>query len=581
MKEADLDELDTNVVEEHRVNKVTVSDGSIFVNASTKFKNQSSRSIQTVENAEIFIKEEPPDLQEDIVNGLDPSTVDADDKNLLLAKLESMTGVTNITEIKFMSFKENRFDEKFKANTTNIDHQKQMNTSEISHDLKLIIKYQKYFRKELVDGFESIVFQCSKCGTKTSSHSALSEHFKTEHRSTLHLCCRCSQLFMTKRALHDHNSRYHRQSKLSYKCNKCNFFTERYLHLGVHKRAMHPKRLNCNKCKYSSLNTGDLEQHHVNHHYDEMEHGPKVLICKDCNKKFISFSRFKEHARVHSKQLCCLLCKNIFNSQKHLDKHLIRNCKAEHNCKKCGFSAKNISTLQKHKRAQHPTLRYCNQCSYNCTSHSSLKLHKVSNHYDDSKRGSKVYSCIYCNKKFAKLSLLNIHMRGQPCSCILCKYKSNLPRHQNLNQTCHQPRNFSCTLCSKTFVCTKSLDKHLNSCHSKYKCLICSFTTSNKSHLSEHEKFQHKPHLSGGKKIEISAISEDFSTLKSTQIIKSQKNKRVCRKNYSKSTVKETANSSCVSSITAQNEVFICKACNEQFSSSKILARHLIYCKFL
>ena len=608
MEKVDLGKLDTNPVEEHQASKVK-SDGSIFVNPSTYFQKQSSRSIQTVEIPEECIKKE---LQEEIVNnGLDPLFGFTDDKNLLLAELESKTGVTNITDITFlMSCKENRFDEKFKANTTNIDHREQINTS---HELRLVIRHHLYVRKELVDGVKNIVFQCPKCGTKTSSSFALSKHIKTEHRSTLHLCCRCSKLFMSKRALQNHNSCYHRQSKLSFKCNKCYFSTERFLHLAAHKRAMHPNRYTCNKCKYSSAYNKNLKQHHFNHHYDEMEHGSKVFISKDNHNKFI------KHARVHSKKICCLLCEKIFSSQKYLDQHLIRHCKAKlHNCIKCGFGAKNISLLKRHKRAMHPTRHYCNQCSYNSAKNCSLKQHEVSNHYDDSKHGSKVYSCKYCNKKFAILSRLNAHMRGwsvsQPCSCTLCKYKSNFPRHLKLHQTCcHEPKNFSCTHCSKTFVCTESLSKHLNSRHSKYECPICSFTTSNKRLLAEHEKFQHhlksnlcaritrqvnthqegflecqegllkchKPHHSGRKKIENSDSSEVFSTLKSNQIMKSQKIRRLCRKNCVKSTSKETVNSSGVSSITAQNEIFICKACNEQFSSSKVLGRHLIYCKFL
>ncbi|XP_006982432.1 uncharacterized protein LOC102916097 [Peromyscus maniculatus bairdii] len=158
-------------------------------------------------------------------------------------------------------------------------------------------------------------------------------------------------------------------------------------------------------------------------------------------------------------------------------------------CKECGRTFSNNSTLIKHRRRTHNV-----QNRFECTECGKM-YHWKSDLTDHQKMHSqeRIYECKECEKAFFRRSHLNahkiIHTGEKPYKCTECKkafnYKSDLTRHK---KTHLGEKPFKCEECMKGFSRKSKLAIHqrTHSGEKPYECTECPKTFSHKSQLTAH-----------------------------------------------------------------------------------------------
>ncbi|KAB7506240.1 Zinc finger and SCAN domain-containing protein 2 [Armadillidium nasatum] len=134
--------------------------------------------------------------------------------------------------------------------------------------------------------------------------------------------------------------------------------------------------------------------------------------------------------------------------------------------------------------------------SHSFTRPHNLLRHKETRHAE----GEKKYVCEFCNRKFGRQDIFASHLRlihGKNKSdsedsdsvyqCSSCK-KFFTKLHNYMK---HQKGNLTCTKCSETFACKRSLRNHLNKRHS-VTCSICGKMCPSKQQMYAH-KLTHAP----------------------------------------------------------------------------------------
>ena len=144
-------------------------------------------------------------------------------------------------------------------------------------------------------GDETKPLECSDCGKRFLTNSALAGHIKTHaHPGTLYDCPICGQEFEQVSSLKEHV--YNHEENGVFTCPHCEKTFNEYPQIRKHIRAFHAeKRFPCTMCDKSFTGKDKLKIHMVRHSET------KEFMCDDCGKQFKRKDKLREHVkRMHT-----------------------------------------------------------------------------------------------------------------------------------------------------------------------------------------------------------------------------------------------------------------------------------------
>ena len=165
----------------------------------------------------------------------------------------------------------------------------------------------------------------------------------------------------------------------------------------------------------------------------------------------------------HTKNIqTCLICRQTFECQELLDKHMIMHVRQKtFKCSECSLYFNDKSSLNLHLRKHKGKKFACDICNDTFSQNIHLRRHKEKAVCD--KSSSKSFPCAICEKVF--------------------KFKHHLKRHAKVHEK-PSINAYSCFICHKVFKRSQLLIKHLTS-HKK-ECPQCGLNFTNKKLLDIH-----------------------------------------------------------------------------------------------
>jgi hypothetical protein len=142
-------------------------------------------------------------------------------------------------------------------------------------------------------------------------------------------------------------------------------------------------------------------------------------------------------------------------------------------------------------------------CKFEAYSAHCFKLHRNSHMYENKEKLLPLLcDRENCSKRFAKPSLLKIHLKGHDNNLLMCSFcqwggveGKQYVTHMN-NHFRHKP--YKCEKCSDLeikFYTRNNLERHIEAVHEKdiekYSCDICDYKTYSDQNLHTHRKTKH------------------------------------------------------------------------------------------
>nr|CAI5870415.1 unnamed protein product [Callosobruchus analis] len=245
----------------------------------------------------------------------------------------------------------------------------------------------------------------------------------------------------------------------------------------------------CSHCNISFQSAQGLADHIVKKHPSSISTVTrKIHECTKCTYRTTISSTFKKHMAKHPDlagmcvRISCSYCNKTFVHKKSLNDHIAKKhpdfiasvSSKVHECTECSFKTTKISNLREHM-AKHPEL---------------------------------VCRCIYCNKTFARETILNEHITkkhpdfiasvgSKIHECTKCTYKTTISSKLKEHMAKHSGLGVftKCTYCNKTFTGKALLNEHITKKHPDFvaslsckihECTNCTYKTTKSSRLKEH-----------------------------------------------------------------------------------------------
>lgn len=355
------------------------------------------------------------------------------------------------------------------------------------------------------------VYQCHKCGLLNSNAWALTLHMRRHNNERPAKCSYCPASFITNSELKIHTSTHTKEK--NYKCRFCTkCFTHRsykYNHEDTHRILEH-------KCKFCPLTFTSQVERRIHH----KTHIKEDFGCKLCVRKFASEEFLKNHVNMyHSKKnVKCLKCKLIFNSQGELNAHKVihkENQNLSTVTKVDDFNVGNVvhkpnrrlSTSKKKNEVKYfedsdvelsSYFYTCGICSKKFEFHSDLSKHIENFHSKEERENIYRFKCIVCNKSYDSKRNLRGHMIShgpKKFKCPNCSYCStrgkDLSKHINARHV-SKKNIYKCSECHKEFYAYNTFVNHkLRHGEKKFKCDLCDKAFYLKTRLSIHKRNRH------------------------------------------------------------------------------------------
>lgn len=215
-------------------------------------------------------------------------------------------------------------------------------------------------------------------------------------------------------------------------CNFCEKLFKNKTKCDLHMKIVHcPKIVSCNMCQKKCTNELGLRNHLKKH---------QVLTCKECGKKMNGFN-YNSHIRAHLKpepHYKCDFCNDIFGWKQSLKRH------------------QNVCKMQKKEMQNGDSIFKCSFCPDKFIWKKSLKRHITRRHskpvenetHVDRNTNNITEKCNYCDKEYKSVKARVKHE----------KIKHDVTSTKIIGT-------FPCPKCSKIFVWSKSMTRHLNADH--------------------------------------------------------------------------------------------------------------------
>ncbi|KAL7034163.1 hypothetical protein ACKWTF_007874 [Chironomus riparius] len=359
-------------------------------------------------------------------------------------------------------------------------------------------------------------------------------------------CVECDQFTNGPFELRQHHFKYH-SLDTQFRCSECvheNDVNFSYFYQFLNHYPEHQKHLKfcCVICSEMFWNTRSLNQHYESSH--EKTDRTALFHCIRCGQYFRkSFDLINHESRVHniesiqpveidSTKVASLTMEDIFEEeikcdsfeqkspfnlledQKNSDGTVTVECKerfsecmwnniAIYQCTHCGIQSSTIYQLYEHYNAEHSETKNSFVCK-SCPEHKTfLNLESYVNHTFTIHHEHLRYFCFICFNGYWNYKTLYHHYKTEhedykAFICLYCgKYHKSvydIRHHKEVHSTkgdkLKQSRNFTCSICPKSFTRQNQLQRHLDT-HVKNEnkvwiCETCGKSFNAKSTLINH-----------------------------------------------------------------------------------------------
>lgn len=344
-----------------------------------------------------------------------------------------------------------------------------------------------------VRGIDSVNYICTICNTLCKTKRTLIQHQKIHEKnlteiekpelldesgisllsSSVAVCKICADSFDTDEKLMDHWNECHAdmtEAEMSdptkFVCQVCGEKIYRQfqdVHMQQH---CSTKKHNCEVCN-RSFNTIKLLDLHKRIHIDD-----KPITCTVCKEPFIDVETLREHMQNHSNErpYVCNYCGKRFTRPHEKVKHeRIHTGEKPHGCSVCGMRFRVNYCLTLHMRTHTGVRPYqCDHCGKRFRAHNGYSQH-IKIHSDE-----RAFKCPFCPKTFKTVVQLAGHKNShtKPYSCAVCNRPFASLYSMRIHMDSHgghgkDSLKFSCEICGASYARCFALKDHMKSVHDK------------------------------------------------------------------------------------------------------------------